>query len=172
MNVPRLPADVTAVRRFLEDLWVPYVRGLETNVDSFALSDGVDLVAEELEFWIDRLETEDFQVQIAIDGSYDTNSLAESDGDFVGFVSTEIDECPSSFDRPDRLVISDFYVNETYRGTRLARTLIDRARARAHESGCDQFKLEVDVDNDRARAFYEKLGFEPYRCIMVADIEE
>ena len=55
---------------------------------------------------------------------------------------------------------------ERYRGTGLAREIVDRARTRARESGCTEMKLEVDVDNDRALAFYEKVGFETVRYTM------
>jgi ribosomal protein S18 acetylase RimI-like enzyme len=75
------------------------------------------------------------------------------------------------FDRPDRLVIGDVYVLERYRGTGLARELVDRAGRRARESGCAEVRLEADVDNDRALAFYEKLGFETVRYTMSVSVE-
>lgn len=90
----------------------------------------------------------------------------------MGVITTDIDESPTVFDRPDRLVICDIYVEAPYRGTGLSRELVDRARKRAQESGFPELKLEVDVNNDRARAFYEKLGFEPTRHVMVTDVAE
>lgn len=171
MDILRLPADETAVRRYIEDLWIPYNRDLEAIVDSFALADDVDLVTEELEYRLDRHETESYRAWIAVDGSYDECNLADGDGDFAGFITTDIDESSSVFDRPNRLVICDIYVREPYRGTGLAHELVDRARTRARESGCADLKLEVDVDNERAIAFYEKLDFEPSRYTMVASAE-
>ena len=171
MNVLPLPADEAAVRRYIEDLWLPYNRELEAIVDGFALADDVDLVAEELAYRLDRHETESYRAWVAVDGSHDEDDLADVDGDFVGFITTDIDESSSVFDRPDRLVICDIYVREPYRGTGLAQELVDRARTRARESGCADLTLEVDVDNERAIAFYEKLGFEPSRYTMVASVE-
>ncbi|MFB6221208.1 MAG: GNAT family N-acetyltransferase [Halolamina sp.] len=170
MNVRRLPADEASVRRFIEDLWLPYNRELEGLVDGFSLADGVDVVTAELEHRLGRHETESYQAWVAVDGPHDQDDLANSRGDFVGFITTDIDESPTVFDRPDRLVVCDIYVKAPYRGTGLARDLVERAERRARESGCAELKLEVDVDNERARGFYEKLGFEPVRHTMVAPV--
>jgi len=172
MEILRLPADEAAVRRYMEDLWIPYMRDLEAIVDSFALADDVDLMAEELGFQLNRLEDDDCRGWVAVDGSDEEGNLADSDGDFVGFIITKIDEAPDSFARPGQLIISELYVHEPYRGTGLARELVDRARTRAREMGCGELKLDVDVDNERAIAFYEKLDFEPSRYTMVASVEE
>jgi ribosomal protein S18 acetylase RimI-like enzyme len=166
MDIVRLPNDEAALRRFIETLWLPYSREREAHIDSFALAEDVDLVAEEVEHRLDRNRTESYRAWVAIDGTHDAARLADTDAEFVGFVTTDIDESPSVFDRPDRLVIGDLYVLERYRGTGLARALVDRARTRARESGCTELTLEVDVDNDRALAFYEKIGFETVRYTM------
>jgi ribosomal protein S18 acetylase RimI-like enzyme len=60
---------------------------------------------------------------------------------------------------------------QPYRGSGLAERLVDRASARARECGCGEVTLEVDVDNDRARAFYRKLGFETYRLVQSLPVE-
>ncbi|WP_254864082.1 GNAT family N-acetyltransferase [Halovivax gelatinilyticus] len=171
MELRRLPADEDAVRRFLEDLWMPYNRELETIVEGFALSDDADIGSEELDFQLGRLESDEFRTWIAVEGSDRGDAIAETDGEFVGFVATEVDACPSTFDRPDRLLICDIYVREEARGTGLANELVDRAKRRARECGCSELKLEVDVGNDRALAFYDALGFEPISHTMVADVE-
>ncbi len=54
MQFVRLPAEEAAVRRFIEDLWLPFYRELESTVDQFALADSVDILAEELPFRLDR----------------------------------------------------------------------------------------------------------------------
>ena len=172
MDILRLPGDEAAVRRYIEELWIPYNRELEAVVDGFALADDVDLVAEELEYRLDRHEAESYRAWVAVDGSLERDDLAHVDGEFVGFVTTDVDESSTVFDRPDRLVVCDIYVREPYRGTGLARELIERVRRRAREIGCAELKLEVDADNDRAIAFYERLGFEPSRHTMVAGVEE
>lgn len=171
MDILRLSTDEAAVRRYIEDLWIPYNRELEAIVDRFALADDVDLVAEELEYRLARHETESYRAWVAVDGSHDEGNLADIDGDFVGFITTDIDETSSVFDRPDRLVICDIYVRKPYRSTGLAHKLVDCAKTRARESGCAELTLEVDVDNERAIAFYEKLGFDPSRQTLVASVE-
>lgn len=170
MEIRRLPGEERAVRRYIKDLGLPYKRELEEIVDRFSLADDVDIVAEELEHRLGRHDTESYRAWVAIETGDDEDDLADTDGAFVGFVSTDIDEAPAVFDRPDRLVICDIYVKDRYRGTGLARELVERARIRARECGCAELTLDVDVENDRALAFYEKLGFEPSRHTMIADV--
>ena len=70
------------------------------------------------------------------------------------------------FDHPDRLIIGDIYVREPYRGTGLAHKSLNHATKRARNVGCSELALDVDVNNERATAFYEKLGFEIHRHRM------
>lgn len=181
MEIRRLPADEDAVRRFVDELWLPYHRELETIVDRHALADGVDLVAEETAFRVDLLAAESYRAWVAVDGRREgaggdaadagatgddaagDGDLAAGDGELAGFVTTDVDEAPTVFDHPDRLVVGDVYVRERYRGSGLARDLIDRAAERARETGCTELTLDVDADNERALAFYRKLGFETRR---------
>lgn len=172
MDILELPANEGAVRRYMEDLWIPYNRELEAIVDSFALADDADLVAEETESQLNRLERESCRAWVAVDGSHDEGHPTDIDGDFIGFIITKIAKSSGPFDYPDRLIICEIYVRKPYRGTGLARELVDRARTWARENDCTEFKLDVDVDNERAIAFYEKLGFEPSRYTMVASVEE
>ncbi|SDJ67270.1 Acetyltransferase (GNAT) family protein [Halovenus aranensis] len=165
MNIVELPAEEPPVRRFVEELWLPYNRELEATVDGFGLAEGVDLVSAEVPFRLDRVDTEGYRLWIAVDGSVD---LVE--GELAGFIAAEIDEAPTVFDRPDRLFICDIYVEESYRGTGLSETLFDRLREWAREAGCTQFSLDPHVDNDRAIAFYEKLGFETTQQYMLAEV--
>lgn len=172
MDIRRLPAEEAAVRRYIEELWIPYNRELETILDDFALAEDVDVVAAELDFRLDRLGSEDFRGWVAVDGGTVGDAPADTEGEFAGFVTTTVDESATVFDRPDRLVICDIYVREPYRGTGLARRLVERARTRATETGCDQLVLDVDVENERALAFYEKLGFDSVRHRMVVDVTD
>ena len=179
MDLHRLPAEDAAVRRYVEDLWLPYHRELEATVDAHALADDgdVDLVAEEVAFRLDRLESDDYRLWVAVDGVGSRDGDASDDvdlareGALAGFVGTELEEAPSVFDRPDRLVVGDIYVREPYRGAGLARELIDRAAERARAADCPELALDVDADNERALAFYEKLGFEPHRHRMTVDAD-
>jgi len=172
MHIRRLPAEEAAVRRYVEELWVPYNREFEGIVEEFALAANVDLVAEELDYRLDRLESGDLHTWVAVDSPDDDGDLAAFEGAFAGYVTTTLDESPSVFDRPDRLLVNDIYVREPYRGTGLARELVDRARTRAREEGCTELTLNVDVENGRAIAFYEKLGFETRRFTMRTGVDD
>lgn len=175
MKLVALPAEEDAVRRYTEDLWIPFNRELEGVVEEFALAEDVDVVDEEVEFRLDRLDSEGYRGWVAVDGLPEGTGdvdLATVDADLAGFLLTSVDEAPTVFDQPDRLVIGDIYVREQYRGEGLARDLVDRAAERAREAGCEEVVLDVDVGNDRALAFYEKCGFETYRHRMGVDVED
>jgi ribosomal protein S18 acetylase RimI-like enzyme len=187
MQLHRLPADpeAAALRRYVEDLWLPYNRDLEAAVEAFELVDWPDeeIVDAEIEFRRGRLDEDDYRLWVLVDepdGSAtsdalaetaDDPALAETDGEFVGFVSASLDESSSVFDRPDRAKMCDIYLREGYRGTGLADDLVDRAAAYAREHDCSQLSLDVDVDNERALGFYEKLGFEPHRHEMTVALD-
>jgi ribosomal protein S18 acetylase RimI-like enzyme len=162
MHVRPLPAEERAFRRYVEQLWLPYHRELEATVEGHALAEDVDLVAEEVAFRRERVATTPQEVCVAVDDKRPVEG-EEREGRFVGFVTTDVDEAPTVFDRPDRLVVDDIYVRESYRGTGLARELMAHAADRARTAGCPELALDVDADNSRAAAFYEKLGFEPLR---------
>ncbi|MFC7072729.1 GNAT family N-acetyltransferase [Halovenus rubra] len=165
VHIRNLPAKRAPAQRFAEELWLPFHRDLEAVVDSHELVDDVPL-DEEVEFRLDLLESESYRAWIAVEGSSTTTPLAELDAEFVGFVTADVDTCPPVFDRPDRLKVGDIYVRESHRGTGLARELLEHATEYARESGCPEIALEVDADNDRALAFYEKVGFELHRQHM------
>jgi len=169
MEIQRLPTDEAAVRRYAEDLWVPFNRDLEATVDAHALAEDTDLVAEQVPWALDKLETTDYRIEVAVDPEADDGSGFE--GTPAGFIATNLDPCPSVFDRPDRVIVSDIYVREPYRGTGLARELVECAEERARTEGCPELVLDVDVDNERALGFYRKMGFEPLRHRMTVTVE-
>lgn len=174
MDIRRVPAEESAVRRYVEDLWFPYQRDLEAVVDGFALADDVD-PAEEVAFRLDKLESGGQELLVAVapaDEAEPDRGVADADGDLVGMVVTGVDEAPSAFDRPDRVVVCELYVEEDHRGTGLAERLVDRAVERAREEGCPEVALDVDVGNERAMRFYDKLGFETARRRMRVDTDE
>lgn len=175
MDFPQLSPEEAAVRRYTEELRVPYQRELAETVEAFGLADDVNLVDAEAEFVRNRIESDSFEVVVAVDSSDEKTAdgdIATTDGSLAGFVSTERDEAPGVFDRPDRLLVCDLYVRERYRGDGLARELVAEAADRAAVGDCPEVALDVDVDNERARAFYEKLGFEPLRERLVVETEE
>ncbi|WP_123623152.1 N-acetyltransferase [Halorubrum sp. CSM-61] len=195
MEIRRLSADEEALRRYAAELWLPYHRDLEANVATHALADRPDeeLIAAETRFrldllredadrrlWVvavdagvngDGVDREDFDPERLDPGNPAAPGAPGSDRGLVAFVSTSVDECPTVFDRPDRLVVGDIYVSEPYRGTGIASRLMERAVIDAREADCGELRLDVDVDNERAMAFYEKQGFEPYRKQLTREVE-
>lgn len=55
--------------------------------------------------------------------------------------------------------VEDLFVDPSERGSGLGRTLLAAALRREAANGCTFAKLEVDVENDGAIAFYRHLGF-------------
>ncbi|MEZ3164810.1 GNAT family N-acetyltransferase [Halorubrum sp. RMP-47] len=180
--IRRLPSDDGALRRYTADLWLPYNRDLADAVAAHDLADWPEerFVERHVEFARNRLDEVGSRGWIAVtaaecaDGAAvdpATADVTDPGLDLVGLLMTSVDECPDPFDRPDRLVIGEIYVAEPYRGTGLADRFVERAVADAHDHGCEQLRLDVDVDNERARAFYERMGFEDYRKQMMMGVE-
>jgi ribosomal protein S18 acetylase RimI-like enzyme len=55
--------------------------------------------------------------------------------------------------------LEDLYVSEHARGSGLGRAIVQASIDRAKERGCRRIELDVDEDNDAARALYESFGF-------------
>ena len=93
------------------------------------------------------------------------------EGDLVGYV----------FVLPERLafvwdaaVVNELYVPPAYRGIGVADDLFAAAVdvARSQELPLDRLLLDVDPENDRAAAFYERHGFEPWGEIRARPLRE
>jgi len=56
--------------------------------------------------------------------------------------------------------VSDFIVHPDYQGKGISDLLLDRAKSFCRDKGLKHLKLSVLAGNQRARAFYEKSGFE------------
>lgn len=177
MEIRSLLADEGVVRRYVEELWLPYHRELAATVDRHGLADDVALVDDELEFRLDRLQSDQYRGWIAVDvphreGLTSTVDLADGTGTLAGFITTDVEESPTVFNGLDKLLVEDIYVHEAYRGSSLASDLMDQAARYAREAGCAELTLDVDVDNERATRFYETLGFETYRRQMSIPVEK
>ncbi|MES3160913.1 MAG: GNAT family N-acetyltransferase [Halorubrum sp.] len=179
MEIRRLPATDDALRRYARDLWLPYHRDLAAAVDAHDLADWPDdrFVEENVAFTRKRIAEDDARVWVAVTAPADaaidlgTADLTRPTLELAGLLVTSVDHCPDPFDRPDRLVIGELYVVSSRRGSGLADRLLERALADAREQDCEQLRLDVDADNERALAFYQKTGFEPYRKQLVRSVE-
>ena len=104
--------------------------------------------------WVDRCVDDEDCVFVA-DAS---GAEGDADGDPDGYL----------FLLPERLafvwdaaVINEVYVRPERRGSGLADALIGRAveHARSQDLPLDRLVLDVDRENERARAFYDRHGF-------------
>jgi ribosomal protein S18 acetylase RimI-like enzyme len=99
-------------------------------------------------------------------------TVAEAaDGELVGYV----------FLLPERLafvwdaaVVNELYVAPASRGTGVADDLLAAATAlaEAQDLPLERLLLDVDPGNERARAFYERHGFEPWGEIVARPLGE
>ena len=173
MEIVRLPAERPSVARYVEELWLPYNRELSRTVERFELASDVDLIGEEVEFRLGLLEEDTYRLWVCLSDSIDEPvDIASIETDLLGFVTADIDRAPSVFEQPDRMVLGDIYVVPDHRGEGVADALVREVKRYAQATDCTEVYLEVDIDNDRARGYYEKIGFEPYRTIMTAATDE
>ena len=109
--------------------------------------------------WVDRCVADDERCV----------TVAEADGGAVGYV----------FVLPERLsfvwdaaVVNELYVVPERRGTGVADALLESAMelAREQDLPLDRLLLDVDPENERASAFYERFGFEPWGEIVARDL--
>jgi len=71
----------------------------------------------------------------------------------------------------DGAVLNELYLAPERRGTGAADRLLDAAvaHARGQELPLDRLLLDVAPDNERAAAFYERRGFEPWGEVVARD---
>jgi GNAT superfamily N-acetyltransferase len=149
------------VRPLVEELWLPFAREMEPVAERNRLADDLDLVAAGVEHRADRLDDDEAATWVALDG-----------GDLVGYAAASVESSAPVFAAGDRLHVGELYVREPYRGEGVAGNLLDRVEETAAARGCERVTLDVDVGNERARAFYEKRGFAVARHRMVDRVDE
>jgi Acetyltransferases len=73
----------------------------------------------------------------------------------------------------DAAVVNELYVDPQYRGTGLADELLSEAVAVARDQRLplDRLLLDVDRENDRARAFYDAHGFEHWGEMLARPLD-
>ncbi|MEF8906630.1 MAG: GNAT family N-acetyltransferase [Haloarculaceae archaeon] len=99
----------------------------------------------------------------------DTLLVAREDG-VVGFVTVERER--GTFAQDDtRGVVTNLYVCPEYRGEGVGSALLSAAEDRLRELGVDTVALEVMADNEAARRFYRRAGYEPHRVELEKPVE-
>ncbi|EMA27476.1 GNAT family N-acetyltransferase [Halobiforma nitratireducens] len=119
--------------------------------------------------WVERcIEHDERSVQVAVadDGDGTSDDLSP---DPVGYVFL----LPGTHAYIwDAAVLNEIYVREQYRGTGLADELMTAAVEAAREQDLPLKRLVLDVDreNERAQAFYERHGFDHWGEMVARDL--
>ncbi|MCA9024379.1 MAG: GNAT family N-acetyltransferase [Planctomycetaceae bacterium] len=62
--------------------------------------------------------------------------------------------------------VEGIYVDPEYRGSSLARRLLERAESWCRSKGCSEVATDAELDNQDAQRFHERMGFEEtYRIV-------
>ncbi|EMA67536.1 GCN5-related N-acetyltransferase [Halorubrum aidingense JCM 13560] len=172
VSVSLRPYDRATDADGLYDCKLAFERGLGENTggdEKATAYEGklTDAYRERWLAWVDRCVADDPRcVTVAVDENGDSadengGSADGSDGVVVGYV----------FVLPERLamiwdaaVINELYVAPGHRGTGVADDLMTAAVDLAGDQTLplDRIVLDVDPKNGRARAFYDRYGFEPW----------
>lgn len=151
------------------DLWLEFAAEMARQDPHNELAD-IDLRSAQREYRREALADPDARTFVAVvdaadttDGGTEDGGPATDDAGLVGYVTVSYESSAPVFARGDRIDVGELYVREAYRGTGLADRLLDRCADWGRERDCERVRLSVNVDNDRARAFYERRGFEPLR---------
>jgi len=112
-------------------------RDLDMFLSSFGLAD-----------WEERLRDPVFACRIA-----------EVDGEPAGYIKLGPIKIPVDTDRP-AILLDQLYVLKEHHGAGIAHALMDWGIAEAKRRGADGMYLTVFTENNRARRFYDRYGFE------------
>lgn len=93
----------------------------------------------------------------------------EAGGELAGFISGELRDGSPAFSPRTWTAVEDVYVVPDLRGLGIGRALFEACHEWARQKGADGLSLQVAVDNNRARKFYEALGF---REVSVYEVKE
>ncbi|AXR78303.1 GNAT family N-acetyltransferase [Natrarchaeobaculum sulfurireducens] len=97
--------------------------------------------------------------------------VARIDGDPVGFASVSVERGALDLDAT-RGTLSNLYVEPAYRDRGIGSKLLEAVDASFSEAGVDVVTLEVMAENDAARRFYHRHGFETFRVTMHRQLED
>ena len=91
--------------------------------------------------------------------------VATVDDTIVGFVTFERRPDAFAYDTAAG-VIQNLFVEEAYRGRGIGSQLLEAAETILTDRGADRIRLEVLIQNERARSFYVEHGYEPQRITL------
>ncbi|MFC7068143.1 GNAT family N-acetyltransferase [Halobaculum lipolyticum] len=128
--------------------------------------------------WVDRcVDEQAATVTVASLGDGAGDSDAVDDGepveDGIDTLAGYVFVLPESLSFVwDAAVLNEIYVAPEFRGTGVADALLEAALATAREQDLplDRMVLDVDGENDRAKAFYERHGFDRWGELVARDL--
>jgi diamine N-acetyltransferase len=86
--------------------------------------------------------------------------IAEVDGEPVGYLKLgPLEKLSVETDRP-AILLDQLYILKEHHGVGIAHGLMDWALGEARRRGAEEIYLTVYVENQRARRFYDRYGFE------------
>jgi ribosomal protein S18 acetylase RimI-like enzyme len=102
-----------------------------------------------------------------------TNGLlvARAEDDVVGFVSYSLERGALELDAT-RGMLSNIYVEPAYRGRGVGTALLEAAETALRARGATVVILEVMVDNEAARRFYDDREYDAYRVAMKRSLDD
>lgn len=151
VRVRPLREDEAEVERLVEELWLPFAREM-AEVDDYNELVGEGIAREHvLSYRYEQLADEDSRIWVAEREVW------------LGYVRASVSAPPPVFDRGPTLRVGELYVAPEARGEGVADALLDRAADWGEEQECERIGLSVNAENDRARSFYERQGFETRR---------
>ena len=127
-----------------------------TFYDTFADSN----TPEDMEKFLSSTYSEEIQRKEIEDGTM-TTLLAECAGTVAGFAQIKMAKAPDCVKGPSPIEIKRFYVDKPFHGRGVAQELMRTAEEIARDAGAKTIWLGVWEHNDRAIAFYRKIGFFP-----------
>ena len=135
----------------IAELWVALARGQRAH-DSH-------LLAEQ-----NRTRVRERLARCAATGQLLVARPPVGDGErrIVGFVMFDTRTDQYEVDRR-RGLVENLYVVPNRRGEGIGSALLARAERRLRETGVDAISLEAMADNEAARRFYRRHGYEPHR---------
>ena len=97
-----------------------------------------------------------------------TMIVAELDGKVVGYATVLTDVLEDSLDEVafSHAHVEDLVTGTEFRGRGIARALLAECERYAREAGRDEIRIGVLADNRRARAVYERSGFDDHLVTM------
>lgn len=138
------------IDRFVADLWYPFAQEMAT-VDPLneLTEDATEHARRYFEDEVDSTDTAGYVVDIG--------------DELVAYMVISEQTSPPIFTRGDTAHIDQLYVDPAFRGEGIGTALIERAESWANNRNCEGLTLSVDVTNEDARAFYDRVGFRERR---------